>query len=92
MSKNHAERYLRAVQGRQSNDPPIVPNQRWCGYDKNGKIFRQVRILAIHPDTDEKGQRKFIYETTIGPGRGNLGITPEFNLRYVFEVCNGRDG
>jgi len=72
------------------NDPPIEVNQRWISYI-NGKVYRRLRILAKHPDSDKDGRRYWIVvdESPFMNRREaycNLHVTPEFNLRYVFEL------
>lgn len=76
--------YQQAQYGCRENRPAIEVNQRWVGYNKEGQVFRRVRILAKHPDggwiiKDEPAIIK----------RDNyalLTVCPEFNLRLVFEI------
>ncbi len=73
-----------------NNTPPVEVNQTWQAINSNtGEVMRELRILAIHPDLDaHTNGRKWIYEEQ--PRRRllerRIGVTPEFNLRYVFSL------
>jgi hypothetical protein len=79
MKLDEIERRQRA----RSQEPVIEVNQVWVGYVRE-KPFRRVRILAPHPDGG------WIYQEMPAARKhievGHLGIVPEFNLRYVFEL------
>jgi hypothetical protein len=64
------------------NDPPVEVNQYWVALDNDGNVIRRIRILAPHPD----GGWIFKDESMIRLDLGRMSITPEFNLRYVFEL------
>lgn len=74
-----------------NNDPPIEVNQRWIAY-VDGEVYRCLRILALHPDLNKNGDRMWIFcderaemkREYFGPY--NIGVCPEFNLRFVFEL------
>lgn len=75
----------------ETNDPPIEVGQYWFCKSK-GKILRRLRIIAEHPFPDyaEKG-RAFIYEEHRSEmlktrPLHELGVIPEFNLRFVFKL------
>jgi hypothetical protein len=72
------------------NDPPIEVGQYWSIKSK-GKILRRLRIVAEHPFPPFKEPgRAFIYEEHPSEMRRlgimELGICPELNLRYVFDL------
>lgn len=73
-----------------NNNPPIEVNQRWICFNKEGEVYRRVRILAIHPDLDKSGKRQLIYVDEPAKLKlfsyGTPRICPEFNLRYIFEL------
>jgi hypothetical protein len=76
------------------NDPPVEIGQLWFVENHNGDLLREIRILALHPDPAMgSGERKWIYENTRGTmvrrSIGQIGVCPEFNLRYVYELRNG---
>lgn len=72
------------------NDPPVKANQRWICFDREGEVYRRLRILAMHPDPDFDGKRQWIYVDEAAKMRirhlGELRVCPEFNLRYVFQL------
>jgi hypothetical protein len=76
-----------ALYAYQANDPPVEVDQRWEAFTADGEVTRRLRILALHPDPDNDGRRRWIYAEE--PARmkvevGRLGICPEINLRIVF--------
>lgn len=62
----------------------IEVNQFWVAYDENRNVIRRIRILAPHPDGGWifKDERSKLIKSDLG----RMNITPEFNLRYVFEL------
>lgn len=88
----HDERYKRAT----DPDLQIKVGQVWHVLDNDDKTvcLRRIRILAPYPDNTGSNPHEdtWIYEELPG-GRmrmtiGELRRTPEFNLKYVFEVEN----
>lgn len=74
----------------EANKPAVEPNQVWS-IKKDGVALRRLRIMALHPDTDNDGGRKWIVAELPGKMRphvwpDSLNTIPEFNLRYVFRV------
>lgn len=88
-------RFIEAQNDYINNNPPVEVNQIWVGH-VDGKVYRRIRILAPHPDIDTSdGRRRWIYCNMPG-GRlrtmpYELGICPEFNLRYVFQLEKSDD-
>ena len=85
--------YRETVQAYKKNDPPVEVNQIWIGLNEDRtKILRKIRILAVFPDGIDN-RRAWIYMEQPGgmfrTDNGRLGICPEFNLRYVFELEDG---
>lgn len=81
-------RFAETQRAYRENDPPVRVDQRWVAY-VDGEVFRRIRILAPHPDPDTNGGRLWI--TKDEPAKMSrtelwLNVTPEFNLRYVFEL------
>lgn len=82
----------------ETNDPPIEINQRWVAYNGKRQIIRQLRILAQYPDpTPYKNDRVWIFidepcgaHGLLKHNLGDIRVTPEFNLRYVFRLKRGR--
>ncbi len=72
-----------------NNDPPIEVNQIWSAPNEEGECLRRIRIMAIHPDTN-MGKRLWITQDvpggTMKQDYYTLHTSPEFNLRYVFEL------
>lgn len=83
-------RFVRAQKGYRENDPPVKVNQRWVCMNAEGEVFRRIRILAAHPDLDTNGGRLWITQDEPAKMKRtsylDLHISPEFNLRYVFEL------
>lgn len=85
MPLTEQERRKRASQA----EPAIEVNQRWIAFNDVGKVSRRLRILAPHPDggwiyRDEPAEAApRAMRQAYG---GELGLCPEFNLRYVFEL------
>lgn len=83
----HESKYEAARSAVRANNPPIEVNQRWVAFNARGEVFRKLRILAPHPD----GGWITIDEPSIMTRQRPLfdyriGCTPEFNLRYVFQL------
>lgn len=82
-------RYVHATETYRSNDPPVEVNQRWIAY-VNGEVYRRLRILALHPDPEPNGTRRWIYVDEPAAMKrldyGDIRVCSEFNLRFVFDL------
>lgn len=77
------------------NDPPVEVGQVWEGVNE-GKIMRRIMILAPYPECGmikPKGldHKLWLYQELSGGTMkieiGRLGICPEFNLRFIFQLA-----
>lgn len=88
-SSEETQRFARTQKAYRENDPPVEVNQVWSAPNEEGVKLRRVRVLAIHPDSDNDGKRLWITQDVPG-GKfkmdNRLLVCPEFNLRYVFEL------
>lgn len=84
---SESSKFDEAREAMRTNNPPVKPMQVWSAH-ANGKIIRRIRIMAKHPRYALENY--WIYEELAGgilrTEIGRLGICPEFNLRYVFEL------
>lgn len=85
-------RHQQARNAYNSNTPLIEPGQYWSARSVNNEVLRRIRIIAEYPAEygfcDYAG-RAWIFEDHAAKLKtrvGQLGVTPEFNLRYVFEL------
>lgn len=73
-----------------ANDPAIKANQVWVARNSKRQIVRRIRILAEMPKPTGISPRSkaWIFQELSSKMRfgGELGICPEFNLRYVFRL------
>jgi len=84
-----SRRFTRTQDAYHKNDPPVEVDQVWSAPDAEGNCLRRIRIMAIHPDTD-MGKRLWITQDvpggTMKQDYYTLHTTPEFNLRFVFDL------
>jgi hypothetical protein len=72
------------------NEPAVEPNQRWVSRIGDGEIGRQLRILALHPDSTINDKIWIVVDepSRLYPrGTRDMTTCPEVNLRIVFELA-----
>lgn len=97
-AEKDTSKYHRIKEEVEANNPPVEAGQIWYAAIDD-KRLRRIRLLVEYPNFGLHKQggkgRLWIYEELEGTMRGKhcgeIGLCPEFNLRYVFTKEESND-